>query len=159
MTILREHENIALSGELCLWTHTAFCITATVILCFEIIMGRSSISEDRYQMLKDLIRAARHRLERRNHDILARRGIFLISAIIPDLDGAMEAATSNLGTIDLEEITRRFSSDWAFLGPELVDPFVDQEQSNITGSHSLLPAENDFESWFSDVFTTANMQI
>lgn len=31
MTILREHENIALSGELCLWTHTAFCVTATVI--------------------------------------------------------------------------------------------------------------------------------
>ncbi|EXJ84212.1 hypothetical protein A1O3_04879 [Capronia epimyces CBS 606.96] len=105
LTILREHENIVQAGELSLWTHTAFCITAAVILCFEIkntssspndrsspatIAGQVRIEGSDAQTLsshyRDRIQAARNRLADRKHDILARRGILLIKAILPEID-------------------------------------------------------------------------
>ncbi|KAH0848269.1 hypothetical protein FOPE_02225 [Fonsecaea pedrosoi] len=143
VTILREHENIAQSGELCLWTHTAFCITATVILCFEIVMGQATHSEDRHEMFKGLVRTATSRLEGRKHDILARRGIFLVDAILAEVDDGdgdgNEATTetevsekvrdpypkTKTKTIDFHDIVKRFSADWAFLGAaDLATPFV-----------------------------------
>ncbi|KIW15467.1 hypothetical protein PV08_05513 [Exophiala spinifera] len=180
VTILREHENIALSGELCLWTHTAFCITAAVILCFEIVMGGTTHTNDRHEMFRGLVRMATSRLEGRKHDVLARRGIFLIGAILAELDGAMttEAETNEQSTgpdpkktIDFHDIVKRFSTDWFSLGAtaELAPPFVydgqvyEQAQGGAataaSGAHNQsMCADEDFESWFINVFNTVEME-
>lgn len=80
MTILREHSEIHLADDLSIWTHSAFCITAAVILCFEVSYRLSTESGD-VEALREAIQGARNRLVSRRNDVLASRGVTLIDVI------------------------------------------------------------------------------
>lgn len=62
-------------------------------------MGQPDVPQDRYDMLRDLVQTAQRRLEGRKHDVLARRGIFLISAILPEVDDVTETTKLTSRTI------------------------------------------------------------
>jgi hypothetical protein len=80
MTILREHQAITSADDLSFWTHTAFCITAAVILCFEISYC-AKLGDHNVEVYCEAVQAARDRLAARKEDLLAARGVNLIDAI------------------------------------------------------------------------------
>ena len=184
LTILREHENIIQAGGPSLWIHTAFCITAAVILCFEI---KSSSQNDHGQRVntttindyRDRVKAARHRLSVRKQDVLAQRGMILISTILPELDDVSTSAaqtwrhSSLQRKPDFKEIVARFNAESA--EPRLEgrhhddNTMIGQQDSTELGDtgfaesqtmqfEQLQPSEallldDDFETWFRDVFS------
>lgn len=180
ITILREHQNIENSGELSLWTHTAFCITAALILCFEVMCTenqteregkgsvsshkRSSISDvGRRQAYNEAIQGARQRLSKRKNDILAQRGVLLINALIPehpsdDSEGhGLSSKLPDANNIDFVGIVAKFTADWAILEcttdtPGLTTTMHLNNTSNFEDI-SMTPAE-DFDVWFNNLFTT-----
>lgn len=140
MTILREHQSVAESDDLSIWTHTAFCITAAVILCFEILyQGNAPETDTDTDTYKQAILAARERLVNRESDVLAQRGVSLIDAIF------MEE-----GVVDFQRVVQKFSatnttffsSDHTWESPMLQD-------INLGGE---ILDQNDFDSWFNEVF-------
>lgn len=164
-TILREHQNIFERGDLSLWTHTAFCITAAVVLCFEINIARAQISEETFKTHHETIQAARLRLMTRKQDTLAQRGVFLINTILPEVEGgtpvpnqAQESALSN--AVNFKEVAARFSTEWTLLGVEFDSDTLNsgagafplatehQREQYVPGYESAV----DFEAWFNDVF-------
>lgn len=81
MTILREHEAITRSDEVSIWTHTAFCITAAVIICFELLY-RLRNNDLEVDANRTAVEAARDRLLVRKDDVLASRGVTLINLLL-----------------------------------------------------------------------------
>lgn len=84
MTILREHEEISMAGPECppLWAHSAFCVAAIVVICLELLYCHASMTPVRRNHYLALIRAARARLSVSNHDTMARRGVYLVDAML-----------------------------------------------------------------------------
>ncbi|CAG8904118.1 unnamed protein product [Penicillium egyptiacum] len=165
MTILREHEVIVREGDISIWTHTAFAITAAVILCFEV----NATAENQVaiaQSHKDAIVAARTRLADRINDVLAQRGVALIDAIFT----ADTASGSGLGNkmIDFGQILAKFSNFTRMnLGPEAPDTtltkFSNADPQDVIGAHfdEMQPAwdtaeDVDFDAWFNGTFHTLN---
>ena len=67
MTILREHGELSASGSGCfsIWVHSAFCVTATVVLCLNILHADKQLSFHvrSIEQQLDLVMSARKRLE------------------------------------------------------------------------------------------------
>ncbi|CAI6336834.1 unnamed protein product [Periconia digitata] len=84
MTILREHEEISIAGPECpaIWVHSAFCVAAIVVICLELLFCHASIAPQRKAHYLALIRAARIRLNKSKNDTMARRGVFLVDAML-----------------------------------------------------------------------------
>ncbi|TPX18344.1 uncharacterized protein E0L32_011755 [Thyridium curvatum] len=80
-TILREHNALTEADEVSIWTHTAFCITAAVILCLEIYStpGSDTTTAEHH---RETVRAARQRLASRSGDLLAQRGVTLVDVLL-----------------------------------------------------------------------------
>ncbi|KAJ9157219.1 Monooxygenase, FAD-binding [Pleurostoma richardsiae] len=101
-TILREHDALAQADDLCVWTHTPFCITAAVILCFEINSAgdgdESTVASHRAAVI-----ATRQRLAHRKSDVLAQRGVALLDIL---LDQPANHDVSALSTRVMTEIDR-----------------------------------------------------
>lgn len=149
MTILREHE-LADQDEACrpLWVHSAFAVTAVVVLCLNMIYADGNVVQSRYNLetQRQLIEKARDRLSRQQADSLARRGVYLINVLLENSynpSGASQPVELNLDNalssfFDLEE------QDWPCAqhveGPELE---LLPDSSNETP---------DFDQWFSAVF-------
>ncbi|KAI8651877.1 C6 zinc finger domain containing protein [Fusarium sp. Ph1] len=150
ITILREHNSIVESGELSLWTHTAFCITAALILSFEIMFKGTNESHERLDVYCNAIDVARGHLLNRKDDVLARKGVFLINALFPE--GYSVTAEESNG-INFEDVVSRFTTDWAFLGPSkdmvtLEDAYYDLQPALDA------PASEEFDAWFHHIFST-----
>lgn len=162
MTILREHEVIVREEDISIWTHTAFAITAAVIMCFELISTAES-HVDIAQTYSDAIYAARTRLSARNHDVLAQRGVALIDAIFT-ADPFMSSSDQPGRMIDFPQILAKFStftkSKSGSDAPEtLFSGFSDVEFDDVIGAHldQMQPAwdtaeDIDFDAWFSGTF-------
>ncbi|KAJ5782868.1 hypothetical protein N7457_004642 [Penicillium paradoxum] len=161
MTILREHEVIVTEGDVSIWTHTAFAITAAVIMCFEV----NATSENQVAIAeshKDAIVAARARLSVRVNDVLAQRGVALIDAIFTD--SALGSTSSGNRTTDFGEILAKFSTFTRMnLGPDTPDTsvgrFSNSDSQDVIGAHftEMQPAwdtaqDIDFDAWFSETF-------
>jgi hypothetical protein len=162
MTILREHEVIVREGDVSIWTHTAFAITAAVILCFEMNATAESQVEIA-QSYRDAIHAARTRLAARTSDVLAQRGVALIDAIF-----TADTFMSNFGhrhkMVDFAQILAKFSSFTRLnLGPDTpetsLNRFSDVDPEDVIGAHfdQMQPAwdtaeDVDFDAWFSGTF-------
>ncbi|KAJ5952339.1 uncharacterized protein N7479_010752 [Penicillium vulpinum] len=163
MTILREHEVIVREGDISIWTHTAFAITAAVIMCFEV----NATAENQVttaQSHRDAIVAARTRLADRTNDVLAQRGVALIDAIF--------TADTGLGSgnkmIDFGQILAKFSTFTRMnLGPDTPDTsvsrFSNADSQDVIGAHfnEMQPAwdtaeDIDFDAWFNGTFHTLN---
>lgn len=151
MTILREHEAIVEEGEASIWTHTAFAITASVILCFEGNALLKDPKNEKVKIYRDAVAAARERLASRVGDVLAQRGVALIDAI--------SIAEGSGSSIDVNRIFANFSTlsrnaeDATMFGEVPADspdgiPGVDTEMQ-LTWNQ-----EEDFDRWFNEVFNT-----
>ncbi|KAJ5763264.1 hypothetical protein N7533_001945 [Penicillium manginii] len=170
MTILREHETIVEEDDLSIWTHSAFAITAAVILCFEV----NSIAEDadnaKKELYRDAVLSARDRLAQRHSDVLAQRGVALVDAIF-----ISEGSESSFGTIELKpgmpiDFNRIFAN---FSTLSKMNPNADVDDMSITKLLGNTPEgsgsagfdademalawnqeEIDFDAWFNGVFNT-----
>lgn len=164
MTILREHEAIVEEDDLSIWTHTAFAITAAVILCFE---GNALVKDPgnaKVEIYRETVAAARDRLVARNCDLLAQRGVALIDAISIAERSTYGASELNRdASIDVNRIFANFSTlsrlnlnanaDEMIFGRVLGDspegiPGMDADDMQLTWNQE----EVDFDSWFNDVF-------
>ena len=160
MTILREHKAITHSGELSLWTHTAFCITAALILSFEVMCDEAESLKERRIIYVNNIRDARRRLAERVNDVLAKRGVLLIDAVCPEADGAefiLSGNTirgANAATISFEEIVARLTTDWAILGlsTEIQASDTSLVSSQLTFNDAPASGFQEFDGWFNHMF-------
>ncbi|KXH43587.1 serine carboxypeptidase [Colletotrichum nymphaeae SA-01] len=155
VTILREHKSIVESGEVSLWTHVAFSITAAIILSFEVICDQSKERDSRQEGYLDAIRDAReHLLGRTTSDILAHRGVVLIDAIFSEVGGIESFSDRTLAArpdaINFEEIAARFKTDWFILDSSTAGlGQFDVPEDHLTMSGN--PSE-DFDDWFQQIF-------
>lgn len=103
MTILREHKSLSDSTSKCIpiWSHSAFCITAVVVLCLDMLHGW--ISRQNHEHQRSLVTQARARLSTHVTDTMARRGVHLIDAMLDEDSHAT-------GRSDLQPV---FESFWA----------------------------------------------
>lgn len=150
VTILREHEALIEADDLSIWTHTAFCITAAVILCFEVYQASDNEAAENHKLK---VRGTRDRLVSRESDLLAQRGVALIDTLL-DQRSADSDATGTM-VVDFDYIA-------AALYPVVAShnvqgtPSGNQVASNASmfddPQLSLDLMESGFDSWFSDMF-------
>lgn len=81
MTILREHEAITKENTPSLWTHSAFCVTAAIVLGLELLFRDVHI-DDEATTLRVALGNAACRLRDRKCDVIAERGAALIDTFI-----------------------------------------------------------------------------
>ncbi|KAJ5810455.1 uncharacterized protein N7503_002673 [Penicillium pulvis] len=164
MTILREHETIVEDDDLSIWTHTAFAITAAVILCFEVNTVMETPDRRSVPMYRTAVLAARDRLSSRNGDVLAQRGVALINAIfIAEQSGSSAPEMNRLKPIDFNRVFSNFST----LSKASAIPSPDEMTPGklSTGTPETIDApdvgemqlawnqeEIDFDLWFNGIF-------
>ncbi|GKT67253.1 hypothetical protein ColTof4_13637 [Colletotrichum tofieldiae] len=151
LTILREHKSIVESGEVSLWTHVAFSITAALILSFEVICSQSKEWDNQQEGYLDAIRDARQRLLGRTNDVLAHRGVVLIDAVFSEV-GSLDSfskmtLTARPEAISFEDIAARFKTDWFILGSTAELKQLDIPDEQFVGNGS-----GDFDDWFQQIF-------
>jgi hypothetical protein len=149
MTILREHE-LADQDEECmpLWVHSAFAVTAVVVLCLNMTFADGNVVQSSYNLesQRQLIQKARDRLTRQKADSLARRGVYLIDVLLNE--SHITLGTSQASTLNLDSILSSF--------------FEMEERNQTRGRHTerseldLQPDPLneilDFDQWFNAVF-------
>ncbi|GME38743.1 hypothetical protein GTA08_BOTSDO10511 [Neofusicoccum parvum] len=106
ITILREHDKIVLEDDVSIWTHSAFCVTAIIVLCLEMLYCRHAAHETdepqiptdasdhrtgsdtgaKERLYEELVRSARERLAARQDDVLAERGVRLADLILSEAE-------------------------------------------------------------------------
>lgn len=152
VTILREHRNISEAGNISLWTHTAFCITAALLLSFEVLCSGSTTSDDAAAAAAVLEKNATYRsavkyahtyLSSRVHDVLAQRGVLLIESLFPgglNSEAATPSTTTATGSgvggsssIKFEDVVSAFTAGWAMAGlkSELLQQQQQQQQQRM----------------------------
>lgn len=80
-TILRHHARTIEKEHVSIWTHSAFCITATIVLGLEMFHRTNHQDEDAVSY-RTLIIEAKDRLSARVGDVVAERGAALIATIL-----------------------------------------------------------------------------
>jgi hypothetical protein len=166
MTILREHEAIVEEDDLSIWTHTAFAITAAVILCFE---GNALVKDPnnvKVSIYREVVAAARDRLALRSSDVMAQRGVALIDAISIAEGAGYNASNLNRGSsIDVNRVFANFStlsrSNLNVSAEDIIFGKIPGESpevltGSVTDTDEMQLAWNqeevDFDSWFNEVF-------
>jgi hypothetical protein len=140
MTILREHQSITDSSPSCvpIWCHSAFCVTAVVVLCLNMLHGGLSRQSCEHQT--SLVAQARVRLSAHTNDTMAKRGVHLIDAM---LEGNSEMD----GRMGLRRVFERF---WALdqLGMH------QQREESLSTPYEFACADQpeDFDAWFHQAF-------
>ena len=150
MTIIREHELADQDGKcMPLWVHSAFAVTAVVVLCLNMTYADGHVVQSSYNLeaQRQLIQKARDRLTRQKADSLARRGVYLIDVLLNK--SHITSGTSQGLTLDLDSVLASF--------------FELEEKDQTCGRHAERseldsqpdpPNETpDFDQWFSAVFT------
>lgn len=143
MTILREHRNITEAGDMSLWTHTAFCITAALLLSFEVLCTKDidasadDAAREQQATYRSAIQYAREYLSGRLHDVLAQRGVLLIDSLFPGgpnseavtPSAAAPSKDHNGSNIRFDDVVSAFTAGWAMFGIH-----SDLQRSGGTGS-------------------------
>ena len=80
-TILREHEQAIAEQSVSIWTHSAFCITAAVVLGLE-LFHRTDHTDDTAHTHRQMMTRAADRLRVRRCDAIAKRGALLIDTML-----------------------------------------------------------------------------
>jgi len=149
MTILREHE-LALQDDSCLplWVHSAFAVTAVVVLCLNMSHADGNVvqSSSNLETQRSLIQKARDRLAMQKADSLARRGVYLIDVLLNGSHVAL--GTSQALELNLDDILS------SFFELERQDQTRGRDTERLElGLQPDLPDETpDFDQWFSAVF-------
>lgn len=149
MTILREHEQIASTGSKCppIWVHSAFCVTAIVVMCLNLLYCHVSMTQATKDQHHTLISKARNRLSKLRNDSMARRGVLIIDAMLDE--DIFYMATKHAPSSDRPEFLRilnRFlQRDQEGTGSSLVpDPY--------TFEPGLWSQVEDFDMWYYQMF-------
>ena len=159
MTIVQERRALATNGDVFIWTHSAFCTTAALVLAFEVTFHPEDARCDSYA---EAVQEALLFLSGRDHDVLAKRGVILITAILSnspldqfrgDLDMADESAS-------FEEIMRRFATEFAFLGFANTDyTAAALPLGSECETDGLFVGElGEFGTWFQDTFCNTALE-
>lgn len=80
-TIFREFETISQEGVIPIWTHSAFCVTAAVVIGLELLF-RERHTDDQSRYLRHIMTTAAERLRTRQSDTIAERCATLIDTIL-----------------------------------------------------------------------------
>ena len=167
-TILREHEQATAEGVVSIWTHSAFCVTAAMVLGLELFHRIDHTDDTAHGYRQMLIRAA-ERLRGRRCDAIAKRGAILVDTILEAEEelvvkimrtarhgGSAESRQRHVVNemIRNQEIMAKFLA----LAPQNLEPFplgqspssIDQLSGSLT--LDLSPAGQDFDAWFNEVF-------
>lgn len=148
-TILREHDEISRAGPECppLWVHSAFCVAAIVVICLDLLYCHNSLAPERKDNYVQLIRSARQRLALSKNDTMARRGVYLVDAMLnedlysdPNSDGSDENASRHRFT----QILHRFIQ----LDQHERSSMRYQESRNL----DIREQSEDFDIWFNSHF-------
>lgn len=139
VTILREHEKITRTDCISIWTHSAFCVTATVVLCLEILYRQSN--DDKTVMYKELVVSARQRLQQRRGDRMADRGVKLIDTILSEEERS--SSRKNFTTIDFHKVLANFLE---------LDHDTASVRSNTSVGMGDFNTNEDFDIWFNQIF-------
>lgn len=149
-TILREHDDILKLGSGCpiLWSHSAFCVTAIVVLCLNLFYCRDTQPATMSAHQRSLVTDARYRLDAQRIDSMARRGVLLIDIMLAEIDRLWEQ--------------QHVAEDSDFL--EIIRSFYKKDENsqlldNATDEMDTMPIEDaqvgqleDFGVWFANVF-------
>lgn len=172
-TITREYANIVAAEHVSLWEHSAYCVTASIILCLELLFPRSAADANKNTQNStnyyDLVGSTRNRLASRQGDVIAARGVRLIDAMLsvggfPGVYTSPSAALLRDApgvSIDPEDIVARFLGTDAASSGEAWQPTL--YPTSLTGSDFPLDmdldldldvdlAGLDFDSWFDGLF-------
>lgn len=168
MTILREHEIIVSEDDLSIWTHTAFAITAAIILCFEVNTAAANMDDGIMEAYREAVIAARARLAFRHSDVLAQRGVALIDAIfISEQSSPGNAERSQRATNYFNRVSENFSTLSgvglsADVGNMPLGNFFGNSPENVTEGDDedvqlevqleVRQEEIDFDAWFNGIF-------
>lgn len=167
MTILREHEAIAQSDDLSIWTHTAFCITAAVILSFEVAY-RISTHDHGIEKYRGAIQAAREGLAVRSEDVLASRGVTLIDVISLEEAAFVDATSSDSPKdINLPRVIEKFFAAKRFETQQASSAMLETLSFDIIGQQSEqygddlapLPTMHEFDEWYNNTFNEGQQYI
>ncbi|RDI84230.1 hypothetical protein Vi05172_g5654 [Venturia inaequalis] len=152
MTILREHEQLCEADSGCppIWVHSAFCVTAIVVICLNLLYCRSTMTSERKLHYEQLIRSAGTRLSLSKYDTMARRGVYLIDAM---LDVEVPQSASQDQPID-DTGKAEFVS--------ILNRFLEQDQQDTNTGASVLAFDetqfgienqlDDFDTWYHQMF-------
>ena len=149
MTILREHE-LADQDDECmpLWVHSAFAVTAVVVLCLNMIYTDGNVVQSSYDLetQRHLIQITRDRLTKQKADSLARRGVYLIDVLLNE--SHIASGTSQACALDLDSV---LSSFFTLDGQ---DQRCGQDAECLQLDSQSNPPDEvpDFDQWFSAVF-------
>ncbi|KAG9497541.1 hypothetical protein J7337_010402 [Fusarium musae] len=80
-TIFKEYESISQEGVIPIWTHSAFCVTATIVIGLELLF-REAHTDNEAISLRSIMNRTAQSLRSRQSDILAARCAALIETIL-----------------------------------------------------------------------------
>lgn len=155
MTILREHEELSASGNGCfpIWLHSAFCVTATVVLCLNVLHDQVALDQRSIEQQLELVRRARGRLESQRCDVMAKRGVHLIDAMLAEKQAlaARPSDTHLPGVLSFDGITSRF---FELEEEDVKSPVVEGEEPVSFSTEGIAPGivPEDFDLWFDSMF-------
>ncbi|KAJ4251873.1 hypothetical protein NW762_011170 [Fusarium torreyae] len=81
MTIFRAYEYISKELTIPIWTHSAFCVTAAMVIGLELLFRESHV-DDEAQRLRAAMTTAAKRLRSQKSDVIAERGASLIDTVL-----------------------------------------------------------------------------
>lgn len=165
LTILREHENTTQSNNaiLSIWTQSAFCTTATVVLGLALLY-RQTTSAAQHEEFRKMLQNTSSILERRRCDSMATKCANLIHALIV----ADAAANAEVGDGDSTE-ARRKVADKLIQDQSLLSLVISGANSRAVSNTDVFPSawpldgqgltpfdDNlvfDFDTWYNQLFT------
>lgn len=154
VTILREHQRIADEDDISIWTHSAFCVTAAMVLGLELLYPRKD-DASKIVHYRDLVIAAKERLDNRQSDVMASRGVRLINTILQEATGEGEVPGDNQeyrkSVVDFRKVLARFLSLDDTL-PVFNSDTPDLSQLAGSDPDLRFPMLDDFDVWLNQLF-------
>ncbi|KAM0268397.1 hypothetical protein ACHAQH_009994 [Verticillium albo-atrum] len=172
VTILREPERAAAEDTVAIWTQTAFCITAVIVLGLELLHQSSHTSETATEH-RELLSGAIDRLRKRSCDVLADRCATLIKVLLSaEEELVIKIMRKRDGTIEAKQ---REAVDELIANQDILAKFLDLDpasgmlptfwESPIV-SDSFDPAVvydfgayEDFDVWYNEVFAVHGFEV
>lgn len=163
VTILREHERATADETLSIWTHTAFCITASIVLGLDLLY-RTSHTDEQANEYRNLLTRASERLRKRRVDTLATACAKLVDVILEVEEELVIKAMRKHGG-SLEEMQQEAINE-VIMSQDILAKFLDLNvgfdmpewpwttpvavQAPEAGFQDIVAG--DFNVWFDEVF-------
>ncbi|TQV91592.1 serine carboxypeptidase [Cordyceps javanica] len=162
LTILRENDKAACAVEetLSVWTQSAFCTTAVVVLVLELMYGSAGADSKHEEYILQLQRTS-ERLEKRRCDAMAAKCAKLIRALIV-AHGDLTACELLLSAQDRVQMADQIIQDQRLLS-QVISVVAPENEPFTNKTPSLWPFYNDdtqeqeqfgfdFNAWYSEMF-------